>query len=166
MIMLLCCPDTTISWEPQLMLISHMKLSLVHSCCTKGLPLGVDYVTSPAAGVPEERAGGEGNPLWCQQPWVWNPKLLLCRTFLLHVWHWGRDGVCVFACVFVKNTISIKYVLQNVHIILCTLRNNPNTCVIGSLSLFFLTLSLSVRDCTIAQHNKLLFMNPVLPFWC
>lgn len=39
------------------MLISHMMLSLVHSCCTKGLPLGVDYVTQPAAGVAEGSKG-------------------------------------------------------------------------------------------------------------
>lgn len=45
------------------MLISHMKLSLVHSCCARGLPLGVDYVTRPAAGVPEESNDREGNSL-------------------------------------------------------------------------------------------------------
>jgi len=41
------------------MLIYHM-LSVVHSCFAKRLPLGVDYVTRPAAGV---RAGRKSRKL-------------------------------------------------------------------------------------------------------
>lgn len=55
--MLLCFADAPIGREAHLMLISHMMLSLVHSCCTKQLPLGVDYVTQPAAGVVEGSKG-------------------------------------------------------------------------------------------------------------
>lgn len=41
-----------------LMLISHKMLSLRHSCCAKRPPLGVDYVSRPAAGV--ESKGRKG----------------------------------------------------------------------------------------------------------
>ena len=90
----LSCPDAPFSWEAQFMLISHTMLSLVHSCCAEGLPLGVDYVTRPAAGVPEESKGRKGRKpslmsaafdMWCKC----EPKLVTLQSTAAGE-GWGR----------------------------------------------------------------------------
>lgn len=62
----------------QLMLIFHSMPLLVPSCRAAGRPVGVVYVTQPAAGGPEERK--QPLNMECKT----NPNLLLCRTVLLH----------------------------------------------------------------------------------
>lgn len=62
------------------MLIPQM-LSVVHSCSAGGLPLGVDYVTRPAAGVGGKEEEGTRSEAGCgnlsSKLWNKNTSLLL-----------------------------------------------------------------------------------------
>lgn len=107
-----------------------------HWCtaAAKGLPLGVDYVTSLAAGVPEGRAGKEGNPLWFQQRWVSNAKLKHFTACVALSKGWSM------VCVYEKHNLcwisDIKIrKLSFVHFAIGSF--NLNTCMNHPVSLIF-----------------------------